>query len=375
MALPVDGSGYLFHINNTDKVQPGVRHPRVRRPRATAGVAAGRRRLPRQPRAVDTAPASGSPRRPRAHLPGHRALHGQRFRLRHHPEYDKAFDTVIQAMTGMMATTGFPDGPPTKAGFSLAGLSGRLRIRGRVLLRLCEPSRAPFGDRRHRDGRALRPVRVRRSMGRTPTPSAWATVPAIARTRPRTSTGVPTVGSPSDRYHRPTTRSSPHSPRSVAQALSAARTAGVAASPALELAEVLDDPHLIARGVVMELATPAGDTTARSRTPMTYLRAPVRVRAAAPWLNPARGTPCRPNPPCPARRPAVMERTLAYDDILYSVSDRVATITINPTGVAQLPADAPYAELSRAFLGSGRRQSGRGHRHHRRRREGVLRGR
>jgi len=34
-----------------------------------------------------------------------------------------AYDSIIQAMTGLMATTGFPDGPPTKAGPILIDLS------------------------------------------------------------------------------------------------------------------------------------------------------------------------------------------------------------------------------------------------------------
>ena len=37
-----------------------------------------------------------------------------------------AYDTVIQAMSGFMSVTGFPDGPPTRAGTSIADLSAGL---------------------------------------------------------------------------------------------------------------------------------------------------------------------------------------------------------------------------------------------------------
>jgi CoA:oxalate CoA-transferase len=37
-----------------------------------------------------------------------------------------AYDTIIQAMSGIMSTTGFPDGPPTRVGTSLSDLAGGL---------------------------------------------------------------------------------------------------------------------------------------------------------------------------------------------------------------------------------------------------------
>lgn len=53
------------------------------------------------------------------------------------------------------------------------------------------------------------------------------------------------------------------------------------AGHALELAD---------RGVVVEVTTATGDPLRVLGRPMTYLRAPVRVRAAAPRLKPAGGT-------------------------------------------------------------------------------------
>jgi CoA:oxalate CoA-transferase len=35
-----------------------------------------------------------------------------------------AYDTIVQGMSGLMSTTGFPDGPPTRVGTSLSDLVG-----------------------------------------------------------------------------------------------------------------------------------------------------------------------------------------------------------------------------------------------------------
>ncbi|MCB8877390.1 CoA:oxalate CoA-transferase [Acidisoma silvae] len=45
---------------------------------------------------------------------------GQTGPLAHYP----AYDTIIQAMSGIMSMTGFPDGPPTRVGTSLSDLCG-----------------------------------------------------------------------------------------------------------------------------------------------------------------------------------------------------------------------------------------------------------
>jgi len=58
-----------------------------------------------------------------------------------------ALDVVIQAMSGVLATTGFADGPPVKAGAALADILGGAHLYGAVLTALLHRGR--HGEVRH----------------------------------------------------------------------------------------------------------------------------------------------------------------------------------------------------------------------------------
>ena len=41
-------------------------------------------------------------------------------------KFEPAYDTVVQALTGLMSVTGFPDGSPTRVGTSISDLTAGL---------------------------------------------------------------------------------------------------------------------------------------------------------------------------------------------------------------------------------------------------------
>lgn len=57
-----------------------------------------------------------------------------------------AMDITIQAMSGVMSVTGFPDGPPTKAGPALCDFFGGVHLYGAVTTALYEREQTGFGQ-------------------------------------------------------------------------------------------------------------------------------------------------------------------------------------------------------------------------------------
>lgn len=300
MALPVDGSGYLFHVNNTDKRsevydirQPGDRAALQKLLEDSDAFLANL--APSTLRRFDLGPE---------HLgtscPGivHCTVSG--FGFDAPPEADKAFDTVVQAMTGVMDTTGLPDGPPTKAGFSIADLLGGFASAAGVLCGLLarrQHNRSIAVDIAMEDLSLfasqdlwLRPGPAGRlgNLDRDDVTSdlyrcadGWLALGPVSATAWSTLQGssatvAPTHDAVADLL----------AGRTVADAFEVARSAGVAASPALDLAELLDDPQVADRGLVVHVTIANGESLRVLGRPMTYLRAPVRVRTAAPRLNP-----------------------------------------------------------------------------------------
>lgn len=304
MALPVDGSSYLFHINNTDKrsVVYDIRR---------ADHRAGLQKLLEDSDAflANLAPSTLrrfdlDPDHLGASCPGivHCTVSG--FGFDAPPAADKAFDTVVQAMTGVMDTTGLPDGPPIKAGFSFADLLGGFASAAGVLCGL-------LARRQHE-----RSVAVDIAMEDL---SLFASQDLWTRSEPagrlgnldrddatsdlyRCSDGWLALGPVSGAAWSTLAGSTgaaapPHDAlarllagASVADALALARSAGIAASPPLDLAALLRDPQVAHRGLVVNVTIANGESLRVLGRPMTYLRAPVRVRTAAPRLNPGSGT-------------------------------------------------------------------------------------
>ncbi len=57
-----------------------------------------------------------------------------------------AMDITVQALAGIMATTGFPDGPPVKAGPAIADFMGGIHLYGGILTALYERERTGRGQ-------------------------------------------------------------------------------------------------------------------------------------------------------------------------------------------------------------------------------------
>lgn len=304
MALPVDGSGYLFHVNNTDKRSEVYD---IRQPEDRAALqdllkdsdAFLANLAPSTLRRFDLGPD---------HLgtscPGivHCTVSG--FGFDAPPGADKAFDTVVQAMTGVMDTTGLSDGPPTKAGFSIADLLGGFASAAGVLCGLLarrKHSRSITVDIAMEDLSLfasqdlwMRPDPVGRvgNLDRDDATSAlyrcadgWLALGPVSE--PAWSMLHGSTSAPALTHDAVAVLLTG---KTVADALEMARSAGVAASPPLDLAELLDDPQVADRELVVHVTIANGESLRVLGRPMTYLRAPVRVRTAAPRLNPRQRT-------------------------------------------------------------------------------------
>lgn len=304
MALPVDGSGYLFHVNNTDKRSQvcDIRQPD------------DRLQLQRLLEQSDAFLANLAPSTLRRFAlgpddlattcPGIAYCTISGFGFDAPPGAEKAFDTVVQAMTGVMDTTGFPDGPPTKAGFSFADLLGGFASAAGVLCGLlvrrrqncsvavdismedlCLFSSQDLWTRPEPVSRVGNRDRDDETSDLYQCADGWLAVGPVNAAAWSAIRGESAAGSATHQAIAAVLAD-----RTVADALKVARAAGIAAARPIDLAELLADPHLAEHGLVVDLTIANGGRLRVLGRPMTYLRAPVRVRAAAPRLNPARGT-------------------------------------------------------------------------------------
>ena len=123
-----------------------------------------------------------------------------------------AYDLIIQAMLGLMSTTGFPDGPPTCVGESLADLWTGMLGSWAVLAALVE--RAQTGRGEHIDLAmfdsllAMQVTGLSQLFASVTRRQGWET----AILSPRQSTPMPLATATSPSSHR-ATRTSPRSPR------------------------------------------------------------------------------------------------------------------------------------------------------------------
>lgn len=136
LAQQIGGCGYLYHLNNTDKrgCVLDIREPddaeRLRRLAEDADVFLTNL----APATLDRFGVGYDDLAARAPRLIYCAVTG--FGVTTPRARDKAFDTMIQALSGIMSLTGFPDGPPTKIAISFVDLLGACTAAAAVIATL-----------------------------------------------------------------------------------------------------------------------------------------------------------------------------------------------------------------------------------------------
>ncbi len=236
----------------------------------------------------------------------------------------RAFDPVVQAMSGMSSVTGYPDRPPARCGASITdtgvalcgvvGVLGALRARERtgrgdwvdvamldgafvLLADVLEfatagvapgrignghPGTVPFNTYRTRDGWITlcavtddEWLRVLAALGRPELAADPRFAPAVA----------------SRRAHRAEIDALLEAwagARTMAEAVDVLQAHHVAAAPVRELAEALDDEQLRARDMVVPLAHPTRGAVPGARgvgMPIKFLRHPAAFDAPPPAVG------------------------------------------------------------------------------------------
>jgi crotonobetainyl-CoA:carnitine CoA-transferase CaiB-like acyl-CoA transferase len=315
----VDGSGYLFHLNNTDK----------RGAVADLSVAGDRGRV--QALAADAdvlltnlsdgvlASAGLDEAALRPSAPGliycAISAYGHTGPLAGR----KAFDSVIQAHAGAMSLTGWPDDAPLKAAISWADvMSAALATFGVVCALYARPS---TGRGRTIDVALLDAVSWTTQLrwaeavvdqaepsrlgnghqadaphGVYPCAGGWLSVHVTSNDQWQSLAGLldddrahPDLATAAGRRARSSAIDDAISEwtatRTVAEAVAALDRAGVPAGPVLDLPAVVAHPHTNARGMLLEQHTPNGHRLTVLGTPWKFSRSPVRVRRPAPGLG------------------------------------------------------------------------------------------
>lgn len=235
-----------------------------------------------------------------------------------------AMDITVQAMSGVISTTGFPDGPPVKAGPAFvdflggihlfAGISAALYHRERtgkgqfvevsmhdtVYPTLASPLGAIYNDPDRslpertgnlHSGMAICPYNVYRAK------DGWLAIISVAERH--FEEVVKAIGQPqlatdprfSDRFARVRNMAELDSligdwtkDRDRAELLKVLGARGVPCAPVLSIREVADDPHLRARGMIREVTHPAKGTVRVPGSPIRFGAAPLGEVRAAPAL-------------------------------------------------------------------------------------------
>lgn len=235
-----------------------------------------------------------------------------------------AMDITVQAMSGVISTTGFPDGPPVKAGPAFvdflggihlfAGISAALYHRERtgkgqfvevsmhdtVYPTLASPLGAIYNDPERslpertgnlHSGMAICPYNVYRAK------DGWLAVISVAERH--FEEVVAAIGQPelatdprfSDRFARVRHMAELDSlieewtaDRDRTELLQVLGARGVPCAPVLSIREVADDPHLRARGMIREVQHPVKGTVRVPASPIRFGAAPLGEVRAAPAL-------------------------------------------------------------------------------------------
>jgi crotonobetainyl-CoA:carnitine CoA-transferase CaiB-like acyl-CoA transferase len=214
----------------------------------------------------------------------------------------RAYDTVVQAASGLMSVTGFPDGIPTKAGISLSdffgGLSGAFATMVALTARDLDRSAGRPPTARHIDV----------SMYATTVWTTLASWPRVLRDgeRPgRTGNDHPDVrwqglltcvdGAVAVTLHDAADERAAAAVtddldrwaagRSVVEVVDRLRAAGLAVGPLRSVVDLLADDGLRARGVLTSATHPFDGDVAVMGTPIRFSDLPTHVPHPAPVLG------------------------------------------------------------------------------------------
>jgi crotonobetainyl-CoA:carnitine CoA-transferase CaiB-like acyl-CoA transferase len=315
----VDGSGYLFHLNNTDKrgAVADLTAPEDRQ-RVQALAAGADVLLTNLSDGVLTAAGlDEAALRPAA--PGliycAISAYGHTGPLAGR----KAFDSVIQAHAGAMALTGWPSGAPLKAAISWADvMSAALATFGVVCALYARPStgrgrtidlalldavawstqlrwaEAVVGDAE--PSRLGNGHQTDAPHGVYPCADGWLSLHVTSDDQWQSLAGLldddradPDLATAAGRRARSSIVDDAISEwtatRTATEAVTALSQAGVPAGPVQDLPAVVAHPHTSARGMLIEQHTPNGHRLTVLGTPWKFSRSPVRVRRPAPGLG------------------------------------------------------------------------------------------
>jgi crotonobetainyl-CoA:carnitine CoA-transferase CaiB-like acyl-CoA transferase len=315
----VDGSGYLFHLNNTDKrgAVADLTGPEDRR-RVQALAADADVLLTNLSDGVLASAgldaAALAPVAPGLIYCGISA-YGHTGPLAGR----KAFDSVMQAHAGAMSLTGWPSDAPLKAAISWADvMSAALAAFGVVCALYARPS---TGRGRTIDVALLDAVAWSTQLrwaeavvddadpgrlgnghqadaphGVYPCADGWLSLHVTSNDQWQSLAGLldddrapPDLATAAGRRARSSAIDDAISEwtatRTVAEGVAALDRAGAPAGPVLDLPAVVAHPHTSARGMLIEQHTPNGHRLTVLGTPWKFSRSPVRVRRPAPGLG------------------------------------------------------------------------------------------
>jgi formyl-CoA transferase len=231
-----------------------------------------------------------------------------------------AMDLTVQAMTGVMAATGFPDHPPVKAGPAISDFLGGVHLLSAILAALLQRERTGCGQHvevamqdavlptlasnlgAFLDANGSVPERTGNRHGGLalcpyntyPATDGWVAIfcatdrhwPALCRVIGRTDLSrEPKLATNPDRAKRmdeiDAIVAEWTSVRTRDECLSALGDAGVPAAPVRSVAELLDDPQVVASGMLREIDHPR-------RGPMRVFGNPLRLSASSdPMMGPS----------------------------------------------------------------------------------------